>query len=273
MENYFNKPILKVETIKTPNGSEISFCPERGGIITSIKLKGTEILYLDQETFKNKEVSVKGGIPILFPNAGPIESPEFPNLKQHGFARDSSSWRSEKSKDGFKETLTSDQENIKSYPYNFRLSMIGKFEKNGSFTINQKAENLEENREMPISMGLHPYFKVPKNEKGNIKFNFEGGKFIEEQVEIWANGKAISIDNPKIKDSLTVMEVVIPNLGTLTIDASVEYQKIWIWSMPEKDFVCVEPVMRNKGGLINDPEKIKPTETFSASVNFALQKE
>jgi len=40
MENYFNKPILKVETIKTPNGSEISFCPERGGIITSIKLKG-----------------------------------------------------------------------------------------------------------------------------------------------------------------------------------------------------------------------------------------
>jgi D-hexose-6-phosphate mutarotase len=65
-------PQLKIETVKTPEGNEVSFCPERGGIITSIKFDGNEVLYMDDETFNNKEVNVKGGVPILFPNAGPI---------------------------------------------------------------------------------------------------------------------------------------------------------------------------------------------------------
>ena len=34
---------LKIETIKGPNGSSASFCAERGGIITSLKLKGKEV--------------------------------------------------------------------------------------------------------------------------------------------------------------------------------------------------------------------------------------
>jgi len=33
----------KIETIKNPKGSEISFLPQRGGIVTSIKLSGREI--------------------------------------------------------------------------------------------------------------------------------------------------------------------------------------------------------------------------------------
>ena len=44
---------LKIETIKIPDGSEASYCSERGGIITSIKFKGKEILYLDKETFED----------------------------------------------------------------------------------------------------------------------------------------------------------------------------------------------------------------------------
>jgi len=273
MENPNLNPILKIETIKTSEESEVSFCAERGGIITSIKLHGQEILYLDKATFQDKTLSVKGGIPILFPNAGPIESPEFPNLKQHGFARDSSKWNVIKTHDGFKETLIPDKENLISYPYNFKLSMEGQFKNNGSFTIKQKVENLEEEKELPISMGIHPYFKVLNKDKKNIKFNFEGGELVEEQAEIWANGKAISIDNPKIKDLFAVMEIFIPNVGTLIIEASSEYQKIWVWSMKDKDFFCVEPVMRNKGGLVDDPEKIKQKESFTATVNFKLKKD
>ena len=67
------------------------------------------------------------------------------------------------------------------------------------------------------------------------------------------------------------MEVIIPDLGTLIIDASKEYEKIWIWSIPEKDFICIEPVMRDEGGLVNNPQKIDPKEIFNASVNFLLK--
>lgn len=262
---------LKIETIKTQEGDEASYCLERGGIITSLKFRGKEILYLDEETLKNKEVNVKGGIPILFPNAGPVDSPRFPNLKQHGFARDSSNWKTQKVQYGFQESLVPNDKGNISYPYNFILFMQAQFEKNGSFTINQKVENLEDYKELPISMGLHPYFKVPSGEKKNIKFNFEGGKYVEEQFDKWSNGQFISIDNPKIKDPMAKMEIVFPNMHTLIIDPSLEYKKIWVWSMVDKDFICVEPVMRDVGGLANDPQKIRPKEKFSASVNFDIK--
>ncbi len=262
---------LKTETIKSPDGGEASFCPERGGIITSIKLHNKKILYLDKDTLQDKEASVRGGIPILFPNAGPIENQEFPGLKQHGFARDSNKWKAKKRIDSFEEILVSGEENIKSYPYDFILSMEGKFKNNGSFEIKQKVQNLEKNKELPISMGLHPYFKVPKEEKKNIKFNFEGGKFIEEKIENWANGKYICIDNPLINNPFEAMEIIIPKLGTLIIKPSTEYQKIWIWSMPDKDFICIEPVMRDKNGLVKDPEMVRPGESLTGSMNINLK--
>ena len=273
MESFEKKKNLefKTETIRTPEGNEVSFSPDRGGIITSLKLEGEEILYFDSETFKNTETNVKGGIPILFPNAGPIpdeiKTEELKNLKQHGFARDSR-FTAEKIRNGFKETLTSNEETKKVYPYDFNFELEGIFEDDGSFTITQTVENMEKDNEMPISSGLHPYFKVPSTEKKNIKFNFEGGKEIEEKVEIWTNGKAVSVTNPN-----TPIEIYIPKLGTLVITASKEYKRIWGWSQEGKDFVCVEPVMNDKGGIITNPEKIKPNEKHISKVNLLLKKE
>jgi galactose mutarotase-like enzyme len=262
--------ILKIENIEGFDNGSVSYCRERGSVITSLKLKGKEIIYLDKETFNDSSKNVRGGIPILFPNAGPISRDSiFPNLNQHGFARNQK-WENEKVEEGFKSVLFSNEETKKVYPFDFKLSLFGNFEKDGSFTLEQEVENREEYVELPISMGLHPYFSVADNEKGNIKFNFEGGKEIEDQIESWANGKYISIDNPKIKDPNAVMEVFIPSLGTLKIDVSVEYQKIWIWSISGGDFICIEPVMRDIDGLINNPEKIEPRGKFSARVNFKL---
>ena len=271
MENPLEKRNLRIETIKTPEGDEVSFCPERGGIITSIKFSGKEILYLDEVTLKNKEENVKGGVPELFPNAGPIKNDKFPNLKQHGFARNSSDWKSKTDGHGFRENFTSNKENLEVFPYECQLEVEGKFEKNNSFTIIQTVKNLEENKEMPLAMGLHPYFKVPNEEKNNIKFNFEGGDTVEQQIEVWANGGTVSIDNPRLKNPDAVMEVLIPGIGTLVIDTSIEYEKIWIWSLPGKDFICIEPVMRDIGGLVDNPQMVKPKESYSASVNLSLK--
>jgi galactose mutarotase-like enzyme len=236
-----------------------------------MKLNGKEVLYLDEETFKDKNTNVKGGIPILFPNAGPLtENSLYPDLEQHGFAR-KLEWQGQKMGDGFKETLSSNEETKKMYPYNFRLSITGNLEKDGSFTLGQEIENKENEKEMPVSMGLHPYFKVSNDEKKNIKFDFEGGNQAEDQIEKWANGEGVSIDNPKLKDPNAVIKIIIPSLGTMIIDSPIEYKKIWVWSMPGKDFFCVEPVMRDINGLINNPKMIKSKEIFKTSVNFKLE--
>jgi len=262
--------ILKIETLKGYDGSGFSCCPERGGIITSLKLRGKEIFYFDEETFKDINMKVRGGIPILFPNAGPItESTNFPFLPQHGFARNLK-WQLENLEGGIKETLISNEETKKMYPYDFKLSVSAEFEKDGSLTLTGEVENKEEDKELPLSMGLHPYFKVSNEDKNKIKFNFEGGQYIEEKLEVWSNGGTISVDNPKIKDPNAIIEVYIPGLGSLVINPSIEYEKIWIWSMSGKDFICIEPVMRDENGLIDDPEKIKPKEKFSSKINIKL---
>ena len=72
----------------------IKFCPERGGVITNWISDGNEILYFDKKRFIDKTKSIRGGIPILFPICGNLNTSSsifgngYLQLPQHGFARD-----------------------------------------------------------------------------------------------------------------------------------------------------------------------------------------
>lgn len=260
-------PKPQIETIKTKEGNEISFSAMRGSIITSLKFNEKEILYFNKESFENTEDNVRGGIPILFPNAGGVEGPKYPNLKQHGFARDMK-WISNKMQNGFISILESNKESKEMFSYEFYTKIRAEFKDDGSFEINQSVKNLEKEKELPISMGLHPYFKVPSELKKDIEFNFKGGDFIKENIKKWSNGEYISIDNPKGK-----MEINIPTIGKIILNVSKEYEKIWVWSKKGEDFFCIEPVMRDKNGLVNNPHKIKPADTFSAGFNISFKED
>jgi galactose mutarotase-like enzyme len=268
----FNKK-FKIKTIYSQDSNAVSFSPDRGGMITSLKLRGEEILYFDEDTFKDKKMSVRGGIPILFPNVGLIPDElkdnggeKFSNLKQHGFARNMK-WSYKKIQNGFIENIKSNNITKKVYPYDFDLTISGFFEKDGTFTIYQSVKNLDKIENLPISSGLHPYFKVSNSEKKNIKFNFKGGYVAENKNEEWINEGTLFLDNVDIP-----IEIIIPDLGILTLNISKEYKKIWIWSQKGKDFICIEPAMRDLGGIVYDPVIINPSETYSASFNIKLTK-
>lgn len=74
--------------------TRVEVIPERGGLISRWQWQGHELLYLDRERFANPQLSVRGGIPILFPICGNLPEDTFHHngqtyhLKQHGFARD-----------------------------------------------------------------------------------------------------------------------------------------------------------------------------------------
>jgi galactose mutarotase-like enzyme len=259
---------LKIETVQTSTGDAVSFCPNRGGMITSLKFQGKEIIYFDEKTFNDISGSVRGGIPILFPNAGIIpegaQNSELSNLKRHGFARDME-WFFQKESCGFSELLVSNAETKKVFPYDFKLSLRGEFQDDGSFTLHQKIENLD-TRDLPVSSGLHPYFKVDSSDKGNIQFDFPRGDILKGNTDQWGNGETVCIDNPS-----TPMFITIPNVGMLVLWLSPEYEKIWVWSMPEKDFICVEPVMRDEGGIVHNPCMIQPGESVELSFNLRFE--
>jgi galactose mutarotase-like enzyme len=255
-----------IETIKSPEGSEVSFSPARGGIVTGVKLNATDILYLNQATFDDPAQNVKGGIPILFPQAGPLKDSM---LKQHGFARTATTWRSTLTPDGrgFAEVFEADDATRQAYPHNFRLTMRGRLEENGSFTLAQEVSNLDAEKDLPLSMGLHPYFPVAATDKEKIVFDFPGGNSIAKDIANWSQGGTTMVANPGVP-----LRVSIPDLGTLVFEISPEYKRIWVWSKPGEDFVCIEPVMRDPGGLTNDPELVKPGSTLVGRLNITLEK-
>ena len=143
----------------------IKFCPERGGVITNWVSEGNEILYFDEKRFRDKTKSLRGGIPILFPICGNLNtsSSVFGNgylqLPQHGFARDLQ-WQysfneNEKSLCFF---LNESKRTKKYYPYDFelRIEIILKINcLEFEITIFNKKDIA-----MPINFGLHPYFNV-----------------------------------------------------------------------------------------------------------------
>lgn len=265
-EEAFQEKPEDIETLKGPEGSEISFYPKRGGIITSIKLKGKEILRKDPNDFKDPNYKVRGGIPIMFPNAGSLREGGPYLLKQHGFARNSE-WKIDRNveKEELVEKLEATEDTKKVFPYDFLLKIKTKVEKDGSISLIQEATNKEKDKKMPIAMGLHPYFQVPEEKKKEVLSGLIGKEKADKKFDEWQKGNTVIINNPED------LKLSVPGLGRIKMKASKEYEKIWIWTQPDQNFICVEPVMRDVEGLVEDPELIEPGESFSGKVNFSLE--
>jgi galactose mutarotase-like enzyme len=59
--------------IKLKSGhAEATIAPHRGAIVTSLRIAGRELLYLDRATFDDPSKNVRGGIPVLFPTPGKL---------------------------------------------------------------------------------------------------------------------------------------------------------------------------------------------------------
>jgi len=291
MKNFENRSVLE-NKIEGPKNNKLSVNLKKGGIITSMEFGGKEILYMDEERFNDPDKSDRGGVPILYPMSGPpTKEGPFSTLSQHGFARDSKLWKIEKNEDNeLIEVLKSNKETEEIFDYDFELRMKSEMGEEGDITLTQEVKNMGTN-EMPVSMGLHPYFNIPEGNKNKIEFDFNGGEDIRDDLRDWLenpdreNEKDFlrRIDNPnylekrddpkKEGDYKNELKILIPGTRTIIMNASPEYQKIWIWTERDKDFICVEPVMRDNqdGKIINDPKMVQSDETYSASMNIRLE--
>lgn len=156
--------------------SRLEVVPARGGIITSWQVQGQEIFYLDKERFANPELSVRGGMPILFPICGNLPDNTYTHngqqytLKQHGFARDLP-WETVQQEVTPQEawvalSLKSNEQTKALYPFEFQLQFTYHILGN-TLEIRQEYANLS-SIPMPFSAGFHPYFWVP--DKSQLEF-------------------------------------------------------------------------------------------------------
>ena len=258
----------------------IKFCPKRGGVITNWVSEGKEILYFDEKRFIDQTKSIRGGIPILFPICGNLNTSfslfgkDYLQLMQHGFARDLqwqySFYENEKSLCLF---LSESKKTKKYYPFDFELRIDVTLNINClefQITIYNKTDIV-----MPINFGLHPYFNIsdfknleffdnPLNcqnqEKNIISNTLDELKNISLGVDllIYTSGRSAFRDK-KFKRQVTLNHPYPFDLGV-------------IWSDPPRKMICLEPWTSPRNSFVDGFRKImipsNDNQRFEASIQI-----
>lgn len=262
--------------------SRLEVVPERGGMITRWAVQGTEILYLDGDRFAKPELSVRGGIPILFPICGNLPDDTYLHqgqsytLKQHGFARNLP-WQvgDRMTQDGVGITLNleSNEQTRSHYPFDFLLSLTYRL-RGSMLTLHHRVENRSE-EPMPFSVGLHPYFWVA--DKSQLQFDIPShqfhdqrtgnmgtfpGRFDFEQDEI-----DVLFRNPSRPQTC----LTDPTRGVkVQIEFEPPYGELVFWTVKGKDYCCLEPwsAPRNAMNTGDRLTILPPGESLETSVRF-----
>ena len=257
--------------------SLIRIVPERGGLITEWRIEGKELLYFDLERFLDKDKSVRGGIPILFPICGDLSghysiSGKNYLLKQHGFARDLP-WSISLLKDelGIRLKLIDSTNSLSYFPFFFTLIMDVRLKKK-CLQISIKVYNRSQDC-MPFSFGLHPYFKVSNLQK--IKIDGLPEKCIDQtnmkvtkasdQIRILDKGvDFLSYPSSSVKLFDSLSRNVIELIHQEPMDTTV------IWTDPPRQMVCLEPWTGPRNSLLTGDRKleIKPEEYIELFTTF-----
>lgn len=256
--------------------------PERGGIITRWQVQNQELLYLDAERFSHPELTVRGGIPILFPICGNLPDNVYTyrgqqyRLRQHGFARDLP-WEviDQANQDAASLTLrlTSNEQTRQGYPFEFQLTFTYQLQGH-SLLLQQRYLNCSD-QPMPFSTGLHPYFSVA--DKTQLQFEIPAvqfqdqqnqtlhpftGNFDFERDEIDVAFRQLAQQSAHVTDRQRQLR--------LTVEYDATYSTLVFWTVKGKDYYCLEPwsAPRNALNTGENLVQLQPGEALETRVRL-----
>ena len=258
-----------------------------GAKVISIKIDGKEVLFYDENDISHS------GIPLCFPSFGPLADnkfiygdKEFP-MNQHGFIRDNE-FLIESENNKIICTFSSNEETKKRYPFEFKFIATYEIIENG---LSTKFEfiNLDE-KALPLSPGIHPYFVVSDNNSITVTTTANEGydngdsykkKSINE-LECFEvvdeSGKYKTLKVKGLPDVHLIdkeIEKTVVNCGSHKV--SVEYNSddfnmLTVWRKVENaPYICVEPANK-QNNLNNEPFWIEPNSSFITTVTYKLEK-
>ncbi len=265
-------------------GAVVVVAPARGGMVTRFSVRGVPVLFLDESTLRDPSKSVRGGVPVCFPIAGKLPEGRYSvggksyALKQHGFARDLP-WTviGESIHDGASVTLglTASDATRAVYPFEFALRFTYRL-RGAVLSIEQVFENRGRSP-MPMHPGLHPYFYVPDAAKA-------GARIATDATHGYDNRTGREVTVPKPLDLAghevdmflldhTPRETVLtrPALPGVRLAFGSDQQVLVVWTLPGRDFVCVEPWRARAGALADGtaPE-VAPGASHSTTLTLSL---
>jgi len=266
-------------------GNMLQIVPGRGGIVTRFNVLGEPVFYLDEKTLFDPAQNIRGGNPVLFPVCGPLKDGQYElngqsyTMKQHGLARNMA-WEvtevaAEEAQAAVTLTLVSDEETLKTYPFDFGLEF--KYTLAGNrLTIDQRYIN-KSDRPMPFYAGFHPYFFAP--DKSNVKLNIPAMSYYDllTGAETEFYGVMELNDRPEtnvVFTDLDRLQVSFANHGAgkeIVIDFDEHFKYIVLWTLQGKDFLCIEPWMGMNYGLNSGEYAVlEPDSKLQARVSITV---
>ena len=257
----------------------IKFCPERGGVITNWVSDGQEILYFDEARFMDKTKSIRGGIPILFPICGNLNTSnsvfgkDYLQFTQHGFARDLQ-WQYSFNENGDSLCLflNESKKTKKYYPFAFELRIEVTLRIN-CLEFEIKIHN-KTDIAMPINFGLHPYFNISdfknlefidyplncQNQKKNIISNT-----LDElnNINLGADLLMYTSGRSAFRDKIFERQV--------TLNHPYPFDLGVIWSDPPRRMICLEPWTSPRNSFVDCFRKIIISSNDSQKFNASIQ--
>jgi galactose mutarotase-like enzyme len=273
---------LKLEDEAT--GAYVVLAPARGGMVTRMAVGAVPVLFLDESTLVDPSKSVRGGIPILFPIAGKLPGDRYEidgrsfTMKQHGFARNLP-WTvvDESTSHGASVTLglESDETTRAQYPFDFALRFTYRLRGN-TLTVEQRFEN-RGSAPMPIQPGLHPYFFLRDATKSAARidsdathgFDNVAGQEVTVTQPIALAGREVDLHLFDHGPRETVLHR--PGLSDIRIAFGDDQKALVVWTLPGRDFVCIEP-WRAKFGALADGSapRVDPGGVATTTLSIAL---
>lgn len=248
-------------------GVSARVAPERGALVTGLRVQGRDVLYMDRSTLDDPSKSVRGGIPLLFPFAGRLENDRLLHagtvMKQHGFARNRTWTVVDRRAGAVTLALEDDEQTRAVFPHPFRLEQSVVVQPDG-LRVELHVENRGETS-MPLSPGWHPYFICASADKPRVHPldvpGLDPARFTPDAE--FDFGVTAPPDGRATFD--------LPGLGRLRLEFSPELRFLQCWGLPGRDFICLEPFL-GPNNTINTPARfdLAPGGRHSFRMRIAL---
>ena len=254
-------------------GDQLRLLPERGGLVSGWRCAGREVLYLDVERLADPALSVRGGIPVLFPICGGLP-PERSGLAQHGFARDQVwSLTALDEGDGVLLELADSPETLAVYPHPFRLRMAVQLQP-GALAIALQVLN-PGSAPLPFCIGLHPYFAVSSLDAVHL----EGlpPQVIDQTTLAPAERDSLLDALPQGIDLLAeprdCVRLQDQGWGTeVSLETTAPLDLAVLWTDPPRPMVCLEPWTAPRGALLSGERLlvVEPGASLTLRTRFGV---
>lgn len=264
--------------------TSLQIIPERGGIVTRWRVQGQEIFYLDEARLTDPALTVRGGIPILFPICGNLVDNTYTHngqpytLKQHGFARELPWTVVDQATDRGSLTLslTSNDQTRAVYPFDFQLLFTYTLDGN-KLIVHQRYEN-HSDVPMPFSAGFHPYFQVL--DKTQLEVDIPASHLLDQPTKTTRPFNGIfdfeqdEIDVAFIELSSQSASVTDRAQGLrLMLTQSDEFSIMVFWTVKGKPFYCLEPWTAGRNAMNTGDRLIhlKPGASLETAFTLAVE--